>query len=92
VVVASARCDVPGDRVIEKKHSTKIGRSVTYIKGQYSYIRADKVRRFNIGPVAVLNNPPAGRDGCCSGGRGNSGDCGSDGDGGGGSASCSGAT
>ena len=32
---------------------------MAYIEDECSYIRADSVRRFNVGRVRVLNNPPA---------------------------------
>jgi hypothetical protein len=34
---------------------------MTYHKGKCSYRREDSAYRFNIGPMLVLNNPPAGR-------------------------------
>jgi len=55
---------LPGGRAIENKHATDIGRArMTYLQGERSSRPADSVRRGNIGPMIVINNPPA----CCPG-------------------------
>jgi len=48
----------PRGRVIADQHSDR-DRSVTYLQGECKYRRADSARRFNVGRVLVLNNPPA---------------------------------
>jgi len=51
-------CSSPGSRVIENKHSTDIGARDTFIVNAHTDARRRR-RRFNVGRVLVLNNPPA---------------------------------
>ena len=47
-----------GRRVIENKHWNR-PRSMAYLQGECSYRHAGSLRRFNVGRVLVLNDPPA---------------------------------